>query len=789
MGINRIKLQRIQILSSYLLILLSSSAALAADVYVAPNGNDSNPGTIDKPFQTLEAACVAARASEAGKTIWIKGGKYRLDRTLHLSATDSGTAQDPLVIRALTGHEVIFQGGKTIPTRLWQKLNDPELLTRLPEAARGEVYTACLAGTDLETYFIHRPDPEKGERAPMLAWQGFLLQQARWPNRGYAYIDKVLEKGPTTRWGWDPVPYSYEKPIGGRFVLHDDGPLPSEQPLDMVKLKTEFDRTHDMTIKGYLSGDWYFQTLPIGRIHPEEGSIQLLRYTRYGIEPKKKALERRLYILNALCQLDEPGEWYYDSAGKTLYLWPIQKPSATQPLHVLGGPELISGDGVNHVTLRDITFENFGKQGVQFIRSHHILIAGCTLRSAVGSGVSLREGTNNGITGCDFYDLESAFSIGGTRANRLALIPEHNFATNNHIHHCRKRGYGLLAIGGVGCHFAHNLLHDQNGGMFYGDNDAIIELNEFYNMGYEMGDWNALYNGADLTKINNQVRFNFFHHFVETPNGYPVSAARSDDNGSGLCAIGNIMYKCGRAAVEFLGPNNKAVNNVIMETGFLWWTSQRPSVPQTLDEFLAEKREEDNEVRGTYKKEDIVGKAERLLGKCFWQKETVWTRRYPTLAMMFDFHNPDNNPWRQTYDQLQYNYLHKGYDFPIHMHGKNQCETLDDIMGLLPQTAVFDMPLDFDPLAMFVDPEGMDFTMKSDFKFMQGFQRIPFERIGLYVDEYRKTMPDKTQYRLAIKKKYQGISSFKGRYDREQINRRYAPPAYLNDVSGHNKNH
>ena len=44
----------------------------------------------------------------------------------------------------------------------------------------------------------------------------------------------------------------------------------------------------------------------------------------------------------------------------------------------------------------------------------------------------------------------------------------------------------------------------------------------------------------------------------------------------------------------------------------------------------------------------------------------------------------------------------------------------------------------------FVDMAGMNFQFKADspvWTKMPGFQRIPFERIGLYTDEYRKVLP------------------------------------------------
>jgi parallel beta-helix repeat protein len=62
-----------------ILALLSASACLrAAEFYVAPNGDDSYPGTIEKPFKSL------ARGQEAaspGDTVWIRGGTYEFSGT------------------------------------------------------------------------------------------------------------------------------------------------------------------------------------------------------------------------------------------------------------------------------------------------------------------------------------------------------------------------------------------------------------------------------------------------------------------------------------------------------------------------------------------------------------------------------------------------------------------------------------------------------------------------------------------------------------------------------------
>ncbi|WP_437518199.1 right-handed parallel beta-helix repeat-containing protein [Sorangium sp. So ce1099] len=70
-----------------LLVLLATGYARAAEHYVAPNGRDSNRGTMDQPFATLSKANSAAAA---GDTIWVRGGTYHITTQLVLSR--SGTS-------------------------------------------------------------------------------------------------------------------------------------------------------------------------------------------------------------------------------------------------------------------------------------------------------------------------------------------------------------------------------------------------------------------------------------------------------------------------------------------------------------------------------------------------------------------------------------------------------------------------------------------------------------------------------------------------------------------------
>jgi len=63
------------------------------------------------------------------------------------------------------------------------------------------------------------------------------------------------------------------------------------------------------------------------------------------------------------------------------------------------------------------------------------------------------------------------------------------------------------------------------------------------------------------------------------------------------------------------------------------------------------------------------------------------------------------------------------------------------------------------PRDSFVDPASLDFRFR-DGKRPEGFPEIPFARIGLYVDEYRRHAPDAADYRRAIRAKWDSRKSY-----------------------------
>lgn len=783
-------------------------ACLAGEIYVSPQGNDQHSGSAAQPLQSITAA-VNQLQTAGGGTVWLNEGIYRPGKTITIPSNSTGS---PIAIKAVTGKNVTITGGQLIPTDLFHSLKGTEAMTNfIQDHVKNKIYTASLAGTSLADLFLSRPDFENGETYAMLSWNGHMLQQAQWPNRGYAYHDNVLEEGATTRWlkpDEHPAPFSFEQPSGAVFTVLDE--------MDFNGLNEELQYSRDMLIQGYLAVDWLFERAPAARFFDKNKAIQLLHHTRYGFDFKSKRLPRRFQVVNALCQLDEPGEWYFDAKEKRLYIWPVQPISPTKPFTVVGGDTLMAANAVDRITIEGIFFENFGSLGVSLSGGNHILVGGCTFRNGIDLGLKISDGMYNRIISCDFYGLNRAFNLfgqapsddilndssisfndanadmvkSGYSENRRNLIAEHNEAVNNHIHHCRLRGYGLLAIGGVGATFSHNVMHSLNGGMMYGHNDLTMEFNEFYDVGYEMGDWNVAYCGADKSMFNNQVRYNFFHHMMCTPNAYGISAIRADDGASGLRMFGNMFYKTGDSAIAWSGPHNSIENCVVMKMNKTWHSGQFPYHIRPKKEMLEEDWEKYIQMQkdiaagkvSSHAKENYIGRLEMVIGKEGWKHNKRWIEKYPEFNKIFvDFKNPDCNPWDQSCGIIRNNYHENATWKVLYNHGRNKTKNFEELKAFLPDSMIVELPHDFDPQKMFIDPDNMDFRIKPNFTPIAGFQPIPFEQIGLQVDAYRKDVPDKAAYRNRVRKKYRGKRSSGGRLDMKQLNTRFPRPAYLSD--------
>lgn len=167
----------------------------AARFFVSPTGDDSNPGTLEAPFETLERARDAVREVKSaeglpagGLVVALREGIYERSGSLRLSVDDSGEVDAPIWWAAWRGEVVRIAGGPSLdPAAAVPVPADSPARTRIPSAAVEHVRQVDLAArgiTDLGTLERRGFSTWGAESALEVAFDGEMLELARWPNRG-----------------------------------------------------------------------------------------------------------------------------------------------------------------------------------------------------------------------------------------------------------------------------------------------------------------------------------------------------------------------------------------------------------------------------------------------------------------------------------------------------------------------------------------------------------------------------------------------------------------------------
>ena len=96
--------------------------ARATDFFVSPTGGDTNPGTLERPFATLERAQQAARQVQRREavTVNLRAGVYYLPSTLVFTSDDSGTRNAPVTYQAYSGEQAVISSGSRLTNLTWE---------------------------------------------------------------------------------------------------------------------------------------------------------------------------------------------------------------------------------------------------------------------------------------------------------------------------------------------------------------------------------------------------------------------------------------------------------------------------------------------------------------------------------------------------------------------------------------------------------------------------------------------------------------------------------------------
>lgn len=99
-----------------------------------------------------------------------------------------------------------------------------------------------------------------------------------------------------------------------------------------------------------------------------------------------------------------------------------------------------------------------------------------------------------------------------------------------------------VTLGGCGNRVANNLIHHcPTGGVAYGGNEHVLELNEVHHVCLLYSDVGVFYTGRDWASRGNLVRWNYIHSNTNK-HGHGSQAIYLDDCDSGDRVVGNIIF-------------------------------------------------------------------------------------------------------------------------------------------------------------------------------------------------------------------------------------------------------
>lgn len=273
------------------LALLSVSAAAPAEIWVAPDGADTAPGTREQPLASPALALRRARelrrlqdpAVADGVKIVFRGGEYGLTEPVRIRPEDSGQPGRLTLLTAAPGESPVWSGGVAVTG--WRK--SAALPPAFPSAAAGQIWEADLP------VFQGRPLEFRqlwvGERK---------ATRARTPN-GEAMERLVTWDRPGRTAG---IPSTLARPASLAGV-----------ELMVVQM-------------------WEVSTLRVRSWEPAEGQSRLTFHSPESPlvfeHPWPQAVmdgkngPAAFCLANAPEFLDEPGEWFADQAAQKIYYWP-----------------------------------------------------------------------------------------------------------------------------------------------------------------------------------------------------------------------------------------------------------------------------------------------------------------------------------------------------------------------------------------------------------------------------------------------------------------------------------
>jgi hypothetical protein len=249
--------------------------------FIAMNGNDTNNGTIQFPFASWERAKDAVRKETGNVTVFFRKGTYYLDNTISFDQADSGSPDRQILYAAYPGEEVVISGAISLKNLNWVAWKDGIF--------QADITKEC----EFDQLFVN------GVRRIRARYPNFDYVNPKQSGSGYIRVVDGSNLRYDTWVSYDSTTFSkksWSKPSTG--IVH------AFQSLNWGNLQyhiSGLDTANKRIILG--KGGWQLQrSAGIGRGRGESSPF---------------------YVENVFEELDQPGEWFFDSTTKKLYYYPL----------------------------------------------------------------------------------------------------------------------------------------------------------------------------------------------------------------------------------------------------------------------------------------------------------------------------------------------------------------------------------------------------------------------------------------------------------------------------------
>ena len=549
-----------------------------ADIYVAVDGSDTNPGTKDKPLATFEAA--KAKVRELKKTakeeivVAFKAGNYGILDNVTFTPEDSGTEAVPVTYCAYGDGEVYFTNGEYLDKSEFKPLDESDKIF-FREANVDSIMKIELAENPLANQI--------DSFTPLSGPNGFCWV-ARSPNKRNG-IDQYYP-GFTKHVVLESSPY---KNLDEVIAASLSGELASGDEvsvhLDHYRLQTFYTlkdtlaslRTLEgVQLVGYIGKVWHQDAHNLTEFDPETGIVSYSNGPVYAFYATIHE-QQQAYLNNASEELDDIGEYWVDTKTKTLYVYDPQGSytiaTAGTFVTIQPGANYINFIRLNFRTCMDVAIyadgDNFtmdqcsimyvgGSYALNSNGALNIKITNSTFAYCHESGVYVRGPRPGKREGYDYYAL-----------NNTGFVFENNLIHDVDTASVPVESGGLLYSYQIGGRIAHNEIYNsaRYGIDFkYGNIDCIMEYNYLHHCMQNSADGGAFYCGRVAINRGNTIRYNIVADIVALNPIHTggTFAIYMDDSHENLICYGNVFYRSG-AIMNNGGRGHEFYDNVFIK--------------------------------------------------------------------------------------------------------------------------------------------------------------------------------------------------------------------------------